>query len=250
MAGVEDNPRSDPIALSSFATTHWSLVLAAGQRAQPDADRALATLCQSYWFPLYAYVRRRTVDVHEAQDLVQGFFTRLLEKDLLAVVQPQRGRFRAFLLTALKHYQQNEWAKGRAQKRQAGRAALALDFASGETRYCREPSHDLTAERLYERQWALTLLDRVLGLLRAEYQAARKENQFDRLKAFLGADRSEASYAAVAGDLGLTEGAAKVAAHRLRKRYRELLRAELAQAVADPAEVDDEIRHLFTALGG
>lgn len=209
----------------------------------------MATLCQTYWFPLYAYVRRRTPDVHEAQDLVQSFFVRLLEKDLLAVADPERGRFRAFLLTALKHFLTNEWAKDRTQKRGGGRNALALDFDSGESRYNSEPAHDLTAERLFEQQWALTLLDRTLGMLRAEYAAAGKEQQFDHLKHFLRADRGESSYSGAAQALGITEGGAKVAAHRLRKRYRELLRSELAQTVAEPVEVDDEIRHLFTALG-
>lgn len=247
MPETDDHPPLDSPA--SFVTTHWSLVLAAGRRAQPDADQALASLCQSYWFPLYAYVRRRTADVHEAQDLVQGFFTRLLEKDLLAVADPERGRFRAFLLTALKHFLANEWSKEQAQKRGGGQVALALDFDSGESRYSLEPAHDLTAERLYEKQWVLTLLDRVLASLRAECQAAGKEAQFQLLKPFLGGGRGEGSYAAVARDLGMTEGAVKTAAHRLRQRYRELLRSELAQTVAHPADVDDEIRYLFTALG-
>jgi RNA polymerase sigma-70 factor (ECF subfamily) len=233
----------------SFATTHWSLVLAVGRKSQPDADRALAALCQTYWYPLYAYARRQTADVHDAQDVIQSFFARLLEKDLLAVAHPERGRFRSFLLTALKHFLLNEWAKDGAQKRGGGRVALSLDFDSGESRYHLEPAHDLAADKLYERQWALTLLDRVLGLLRTEYSAAGKEALFLRLKDFIGAARGEAWYREAAGDLGITEGAARVAAHRLRQRYREILRAELAQTVADPAELDDEIRHLFAALG-
>jgi RNA polymerase sigma-70 factor (ECF subfamily) len=231
-----------------FATTCWSVVLAAGHRSSPDSQRALAALCQSYWYPLYAYVRRRVADVHEAQDLTQEFFSRLLEKDVLAVAQPERGRFRAFLLTALKNFLANEWDKSRAQKRGGGQPVWSLDFASGESRYGMEPAHTTTAERLYERQWTLGLLARVLSQLRAEYAANGKEQLFESLKGFLMGDSESASYDDAGHALGLSAGAVRVAAHRFRQRYRQLLRAEVAQTVADPSEIDDEIRRLFASL--
>lgn len=234
---------------SGFATTHWSIVLGAGRSNQNDADRALATLCKNYWFPLYAYARRRVRDATEAQDLTQEFFARLLEKDILAGASPDRGRFRSFLLTAMKNFLTNEWNKARTQKRGGTRPVLSLDFNSGDSRYGLEPGHDLTPERLYERKWALTLLDRVLSQLRDEYQAADKPKHYELLQPFIGGNRSDASYSEVAQALEMSEGAAKVAAHRLRKRYRDLLRCELAQTVADSADIDDEISWLFQALG-
>jgi RNA polymerase sigma factor (sigma-70 family) len=232
-----------------FATTHWSVVLEAGRTHRPDADRSLTALCESYWYPLYAYVRRRVKDPGEAQDLTQEFFARLLEKDLLASATPDRGRFRSFLLTAMKHFLANEWNKAHTQKRGGRRLVLSLDFDSGDSRYGLEPAHELTPERLYERKWALTLLDRVLGRLREEYQARGKAAHFERLRPFISGSRTEAAYADAAQELGVSAGAAKVAAHRLRKRYRDLLRDELAQTVADPADIDDEIAWLFQALG-
>jgi RNA polymerase sigma-70 factor (ECF subfamily) len=198
---------------------------------------------------LYAYVRRRVKDVSEAQDLTQEFFARLLEKDLLAAATPERGRFRSFLLTAMKNFLANEWHKAHAQKRGGRRPVLSLDFDSGDSRYAQEPSHDLTPERLYERKWALTLLDRVLRRLREEYRSENKAAHFELLRPFLGGNRAEVAYADVAQQLGMSQGAAKVAAHRLRKRYRNLLRDELAQTVADPADIDDEIAWLFQVLG-
>ena len=234
---------------SEFASTRWSLVIAAGRRSSPEAAGALESLCRTYWFPLYAYVRRRVPDRHEAQDLTQEFFSRLLELNHFAVADPERGRFRAFLLTALKHFLTNEWEKSRALKRGGGRAPLSLDFDSGESRLSLEPANDQTPERLFDRQWAITLLDQVLIRLQTERDAAGKGRQFETLKQFLTGGREEASYANVAAELGMSAGAVKVAAHRLRQRYRELLRAEVAQTVAAPEEVDDEIRRLFEALG-
>lgn len=240
------------MALSSegsarFATTHWSLVLAAGRRSSPDASRALAELCQRYWYPLYLYVRRRVNHLHEARDLTQEFFARLLEKQALARADPERGRFRSFLLTALQHFLVNEWEKARAQKRGGGRVRLALDFDAKDAQASFEPAHDWTAERIYERQWALTLLDQVLGKLRREYADGNKLRLFDELKPFLAGESKRIRYADAARSLNLSEGAVRVAAHRLRKRYRELLREEVAQTVADDAEVEDEIRALFAA---
>jgi RNA polymerase sigma factor (sigma-70 family) len=232
---------------AQFATTHWSLVLAAGHRSLPASDQALAALCRAYWYPLYAYARRRLGDEGRAQDLTQDFFARLLEKNLLASAQPERGHFRAFLLTAFKNFLANESEKVRAEKRGGGRVFLPLDFHAGDSRYNLEPAHAWTAERLFERQWALTLLEQVLAALRAEYVADAKEELFDRLKVYLTGETA-ASYAALAPALGMSEGAIKVAVHRLRERYRALLRWEVAQTVADSAEVDDEIRRLFDAL--
>jgi len=237
-----------PAPSAGFATTHWSLVLQAGHKPQQAADQALATLCQNYWYPLYAYVRRHVKDTSEAHDLTQEFFARLLEKDLLALATPERGRFRSFLLTALKNFLANEWNKAHARKRGGTRPTLSLDLDAGDSRYCLEPSHELTPERLYERKWALTLLDRVLDRLREEYAAGGKGEQLACLAPFLGGNPAEATYADVAKELGMTAGAAKVAAHRMRKRYRDLLRNELAQTVADPADIDDEINRLFQVL--
>ncbi len=234
----------------SFATTHWSIVLEAGRGQQADADAALAELCQKYWLPLYAYVRRRVHDTNEAQDLTQEFFARLLEKDILAEANPDRGRFRSFLLTAMQNFLTNEWRKAQATKRGGGVQLLSLDFTVGDSKLHFEPGHHWTAERIFERNWGITLLDHVLARLRDEYAVAGKENLFDALRPFISSNREEGSFVALGEQLSMTEGAAKVAAHRLRKRYRELLRAELAQTVADPADVDAEIAWLFNALGG
>lgn len=236
-----------------FATTRWSLVLQAKDKAAPQARAALADLCKAYWYPLYAFVRKRSRDGHEAQDRTQGFFVRLLEQDFLDDVVPERGRFRAFLLAAIKHFIANEIDRERAIKR-GGRhrigslAAAAFDWESGESRYLTDPSHDLTAERLFERQWALALLERVLNRLRDEHQAAGKLGQFETLQPFLSLARDTANYAEAARQLDTTEVAARVAAHRLRKRYRQLLRDEIAHTVATSDEIEDEIRHLFEVL--
>jgi RNA polymerase sigma-70 factor (ECF subfamily) len=196
---------------------------------------------------LYAYARRRLGHVQEAQDLTQDFFARLLEKNMLASAQPERGRFRAFLLTAFKNFLTNEGAKARAHKRGGSQAPLPLDFQAGDSRYALEPAHDWTPERLFERQWALTLLQQVLGNLRSDFAKAGKEKHFDHLKVHLTGEAT-ASYADLGAELDMSEGAVKVAVHRLRSRYRELLRREVAQTLAAPEDVDDEIRRLFEAL--
>jgi RNA polymerase sigma factor (sigma-70 family) len=225
-----------------FATTRWSLVAA----AQHQADAALADLCRLYWYPLYAYVRRRGHDAAEAEDLTQGFFARLLEKNGLASVTPDRGRFRSFLLTACQNFLANEHERANALKRGGGRV-VSLDDA--DTRYRREPDHGETPERLFERRWALELLDQALRRLRDEYQKKGKAQLFDALKGTLAGGGS-APYAELAATLGLTEGAVKATVHRLRGRYAELLREEIGETVAAPAEIDDEVRALFRALGG
>lgn len=238
---------SDP-AQKQFQTTHWSLVVRAADPDQPHVKEALAALCEKYWYPLYAYARRRVPDLHEAQDLTQAFFACLLEKDLLATASQERGRFRTFLLTALQHFIVNEWHKARAEKRGGDRTLLSLDFEAGDSRFRLEPSIALTAERLFERQWAMTLLDRGLARLRETYHAAGEADRFERLQPFIGGHRPEESFADVAAELGLTAGAAKVAAHRLRKQYREILRDELAQTVESESEIDNEIAWLFRVL--
>jgi RNA polymerase sigma-70 factor (ECF subfamily) len=233
-----------------FQTTHWSLVLRAAHRVDRDADAALAALCERYWFPLYAYVRRRVADAHDAQDSTQEFFTRLMEKQYLAVADPQRGKFRCFLLAALKHFLANEWKRGHARKRGGRVRRLSLDLESGESRLRLEPSHGLTPDRLFERQWVLTLLDLVMGRLQGEYEASGKAEHFQRLNGVLTGDRQRLPYPALAAELGMSEEAVRQAASRLRKRYRELLREEIAQTVAEPGDVDDEIRGLFEVLAG
>ena len=230
----------------SFTTTHWSLVLAAGHGSRPDAATALATLCETYWYPLYYYVRRRGYRAEEAQDLTQEFFVKLLEKGYLKVADPDRGRFRSFLLASLNHFLANEWDRARARKR--GGKVLSLDIEGAESRYSLDPADDLTAEKLFERRWAMTLLDLVLARLREEFAREGRERVFERLKDFLGGAAAEAPYRQAAADLDMTEAAVKMAVHRLRRQYRRLLRAQIAQTVVSPEEIDDEIRHLFAAL--
>lgn len=232
-----------------FRTTRWSVIAAARMGGDSLAARAaLESLCRDYWYPLYAFVRRKGHDPAEAEDLVQGFFARLLEKGDLAAVDPRKGRFRSFLLASCTHYLANRADHERALKRGGGRTPLAIDRDDGEGRYAREPWHDLTAERLFERQWTLTLLDRVLARLQAEQVSAGRSRQFDALRPALLGGGDRAPFAAIAAGLGTTEEAARAAASRLRRRYRELLREEVAGTLGDPAAVDDEIRSLFAAL--
>ena len=233
-----------------FATTHWSVVLAAGQAVSRESRGALESLCEMYWFPVYTYVRRLVPCVEDAQDITQGFFTHLLDKDAIGKADPARGRFRAFLLTALKNYIANERDKMRAEKRGGGKNVLSLDFGSGESRYqVDEPSHELTPEKLFERRWVMTLLDQVLESLRTELSAAGKKPQFEQFKGALVGEITSSGYEQAAAALGITAAAAKQAAYRLRKRYRELFRLEVARTVADNADVDDEIGRLLGILG-
>jgi RNA polymerase sigma-70 factor (ECF subfamily) len=233
---------------AGFAATRWSVVLAAAQgKRTPAAATAMEELCRAYWYPLYAFIRRRGYESHEAEDLAQGFFARLLEKRALQDVDPQKGKFRAFLLAALKHFLANERDRAQAQKRGGAHTLLQLDSLDGETRYRLEPAHDATPEKLFERQWALTVLHQVLARLQAEAEADGKAATFASLKGFLVGDRSQ-THAAAGAALGLSEGAVKVAVHRLRRRYRELLREEIAHTVADPADVDEEIQYLRRCL--
>ncbi len=236
-----------PLPDRGFATTRWSLVAAAGRPTSPEAGRALEALCGAYWYPLYAHARRRGLDADLAQDRTQAFFARLLEKGDLAVADRARGRFRSFLLAAFEHFLANARDYDHAAIRGGGRPSLSLDFAAGESRLGLEPSHETTPERIFDRQWALTLLDRALARLRDEYHAAGKGPLFDALTPSLAGDRGT-PYVEVAARLGMTEGAVKVAAHRLRARGRDLVRDEIAQTVASPDEIDDELGQLFAAL--
>ncbi len=245
----DESHNSDMVQPVKFGSTHWSVVLEAAHASSPHSHEALSTLCETYWYPLYAYVRRRVRDVDEAQDMTQEFFARLLEKEYLEQAAPERGRFRSFLLTVFKHFLANEWSKAKAQKRGGGQAPISLDLASVESRFALEPSHDVTPERLYDKQWAVTLIDHVLGVLRDEMVRAGKEDYFQRLKGFIIHQGQSESCACVAAQLGMSEGAVRVAVHRMRQRYRALLRNEIAQTVTTQAEIDDEIRSLFTSLG-
>jgi RNA polymerase sigma-70 factor (ECF subfamily) len=237
-----------PAAGRHFATTRWSVVAAAGQGPSPQAREALATLCQAYWYPLYAYARRHLGSAHDAQDMTQAFFAELLEKHYLQAADPRRGRFRSFLLTAFKHFLSKECERAGALKRGGGRAPLPLDLQDGERRYGMEPVDPATPETLYERRWALAILEQTLARLRQEMAGAGKERLFDCLKGALAGEGLQGSYAQVAAELGTSEQAVKVAVYRLRRRYQELLRAEIAQTVASPEEVDEELRDLFAAV--
>jgi RNA polymerase sigma-70 factor (ECF subfamily) len=231
--------------VAAFASTRWSLVL----RAQGGEGEALEALCRGYWYPLYAFVRRRGHDAEASRDLTQEFFARLLEKRVLDGFDRARGRFRTFLLAALTHFLANQRDRDRAEKRGGGVAPLSLDFPSGEDRYLHEPRSDLDPERLYERRFALAVIERAMARLRDESARAGQGARLERLKGFL-AGGDEGGYAALAAELGMTEGAVKVAVHRLRRRHRELLRAEVADLVDDPAAVDEELDALLGALRG
>ncbi|MEN8149235.1 MAG: sigma-70 family RNA polymerase sigma factor [Planctomycetota bacterium] len=224
----------------AFRTTRWSIVLGAGRAS----GTALTDLCEAYWYPLYAYARRRGHSAETAEDLTQGFFAELLEKNWVVAADREKGRFRAFLLTAFKRHIGHEREKARAKKRGGDRARLSLDFEDGERRYSFEPTHEATPERIFERRWALTLLGRVLDGLAAETDA----DLFAALRPHLTGEPAEETYREIALRLGMSEGGVKTAAHRLRARYRERLRGEIADTVSDPADVEDEIRALMEAL--
>lgn len=231
---------------SQFPTTRWTLVIAAGHPHRKEARSALVSLCENYWYPLYAFLRRGGYPPDRAQDLTQEFFVRVLEGRYLDRADPQKGRFRSFILTSLKFFVADEEDRRRAYKRGGG-AVVPLEFSSGEERYQREPAHDETPERIFERRWALSVLDRVVEKLRDEFVHHGRPEQFERLKVFL-LGQADAPYAAFAREMNTSEGALKVAIHRLRKRYRELFRQEIADTVADPSEVESELRYLAAVL--
>ena len=249
--------RSDsrrPAGKRQFATTQWSIVLSAGACVGEESEdgaaaAALAMLCEDYWYPLYTYIRRRGYGVADAQDLTQAFFVRLLEKESLRIADPQRGRFRSFLLASLDHFLANEYDRTQAKKRGGGRQRISLDLAAGESRLDLMPVDHLTPERAFEKNWALTLLEVVVCRLQAEFEAGGKGWQFELLRDSLTGDRERLDYKTIAAELHITAESARQNAHRLRKRYRELLREEVARTVAAEGDVDEELASLLAALG-
>ena len=233
-----------------FATTHWTVVLAAGQRHTPQSDHALEELCRTYWFPLYAYVRRRSHNKEDAEDSVQAFFARFLAKNYLAGLSAERGRFRAFLLASLKHFLINEWKKSQRLKRGGGEKNLSLDWQTADTKFQVASTSEPSPDKAFDREWALALLAKVIERLQKECAAGGKAKLFEQLKTFLMAGKGESAQSETAKILGMEEGAVRVAIHRLRKRYRQLLRDEISQTLTDPAQVDEEMRALFGAFGG
>ena len=243
-------PPSRSAAQPVFATTHWSLVLRAGRRDTARARAALEKLCETYWYPLYAHVRRRGHPPEDAKDLTQAFFLRLLEQQSLANANPELGRFRSFLLGALNHFLISEWKKARTKRHGGGRPMLSLDWAAAERRFDLEPADYTTPDKAFDKQWATALLEAVLRQLEKEYQCEGRWELFQALKQTLTGSRESQPYASLAGQVGLNEGALRVAVHRLRKRYRALLRAEIAHTVTSPEEVKEELTHLFRTMAG
>jgi RNA polymerase sigma-70 factor (ECF subfamily) len=242
---------SDEIAAGGrrrFATTRWSLVLAAGGDPSEHADRALSELCADYWYPLYAYVRRRGYEAEDARDLTQAFFARLLEKRRLRAADPARGRFRSFLLASMKNFLTSEWRRQATLKRGAGVEILRIDYEGAEARYRVEPAHSLTPEAIYERRWALALLDRAIDDLRSSYTRRGKTELFDALKGHLGGDADAAPFSELSRRLGQSEGALRTALFRLRARWRDRLRELVAETVQEGDTIDDELHRLLAAL--
>jgi len=223
-------------------------VLAAGNRSTPQSDDALEELCRTYWFPLYAYVRRRGRTKEDAEDLIQAFFAAFLAKNYLEKLSAERGRFRAFLLASLKHFLANEWDKSQRQKRGGGQTLLSLDWQTADAQFQIAAVNEPSPDKAFDREWAVALLAKVIERLRAECDSNGRPKQFEQLKIFLTAGKGALSHADAAKVLGMDEGAVRVAVHRLRKRYRQLLRDEIAQTLADDADVDEEMRALFAAF--
>lgn len=235
-------------AVGSFPTTHWSLVTAAGMAESSRAAEALARLCGSYWYPVYAYVRGEGHDPHTAQDFTQEFFARLIERNFVSAAAQEKGRFRSFLLVALKRFLVNEWERTNAQKRGGSVVFVPLEPDDAEKRYQEEPADELSADRIYERRWALALLDDVMGTLRREYADSGRAELFDLLKVFLCGENSPLTQVEIGRRLGLSESAVKSSVHRMRQHYRELLREHVAQTLVSRMDIEDELRHLLTVL--
>ncbi len=242
-SGVTAQPRV-------FATTHWSVVLAAGGADTPQPSAALEKLCRAYWYPLYAHIRRRGYSEEEAQDLTQELFKRLLERQFLSGLLREGGRFRSFLLTALNHFLAEHWQRSQAQKRGGGQPIISIDAQTAEEQYRLEPRDERTPETIYEYRWAMALLDQVLCRLQQEFSEAGKDELFNQLRTYLVEGATEMSYAEGSRRLGMSEEALRKAVQRLRKRYQELFRQEIAHTVTSPAEVEDELRHLQTVMRG
>ncbi|HUC84861.1 MAG TPA: sigma-70 family RNA polymerase sigma factor [Candidatus Acidoferrales bacterium] len=250
MAAIEIDSSAPGRPQAVFVTTHWSIVLSAQEGDSPRRSVAMEELCRSYWYPLYAYVRRHGYSVEDAQDLTQEFFARLLARNWVGSANPAKGRFRTFLLTAMNHFLADQWDRLKAQKRGGGQQTLSLDVATAETRFQMEPADPLTPEKNYERRWAQTVLETVFEKLRRAYAAEGKAALFDELKGSLTQARAAVPYQELATRLQVTEGALRAAVHRLRQRYRELLRTEVAHTVAGADEVEEELQYLFRALRG
>ena len=241
-------PLVPTVTSDTFATTRWTLVLTAGGDGSSQSRNAMAELCALYWYPLYAFIRRKGHDPDRAQDLTQGFFARLLERNIVQTADRQRGRFRAYLLGALQHFLADERDREHALKRGGGHVTISRDLETAEQRYALEPAHDLTPERLFDRRWASTVIALVMAELRRQFVAEGKADLFERLKPFLVSDPSDATQAQAATELGISPGAARVALHRMRRRYGELLREQIAETVSSPDQIDEEIRDLFAAI--
>jgi len=248
MSNWQPDNQVPPALPREFTTTHWSAVLLAGGERSAEADRALEDLCRAYWYPLYAYVRRQGYSSEDAQDLVQDFFARLLKRNYLRLADRNRGHFRTFMLTSLKHFLINEWSKANRGKRGGGQKVLSLDEEMAESRFAAEPAVDRPPDTLYDSGWAAILLDRALTALHTEFEQSGKQDLFNSLKVFVWGEKNAMSYAAIGEQLGMTGGAVKVAVHRLRQRYGELLRAEVAQTVTTTVEVDEELRYLISVI--
>jgi RNA polymerase sigma factor (sigma-70 family) len=246
--GGDHSSQSSQAPGDVFATTHWTVVLAAGRRSTPQSNLALEELCRVYWFPLYAYVRRRGYAKEDAEDLTQAFFARFLAKNYLAGLSAERGRFRAFLLASLKHFLINDWKKSQRQKRGGGEAPLSLDWQTADTKFQVAATNEPSPDKAFDREWAVALLAQVIARLQKECAADGKARQFERLKIYLTANTDDEGQVEAAKALGMEAGAVRVAIHRLRKRYRQLLRDEIAQTLADAADVDEEMRALFGAF--
>ncbi len=231
-----------------FATTHWSVVLAAGKSSSPDQKQALETLCRGYWFPLYAYLRQRGYSTHQAEDYTQAFFTHILEKHDLQTADPKYGKFRSFLLIRLKYFLSDERDRAKAKKRGGGRKIICLGFQNAEDQYTLEPADQLSPEKLFEKSWALTVLERTMERLENEMAKKDKKKLFEHLKIYLTTEKDIIPYRNMAKKLKMAEGSVRVTVHRLRRRYRKILRDEIAQTVADEDQIDEEMGHLFDAL--
>jgi len=251
-SSMHQKPAKDEAATASsphwFRTTHWSLVALAGEADSPQATAALEKLCQTYWLPLYSYIRRQGYGPHDAQDLAQGFFARLLRMKSLASVGPQKGKFRTFLLAGLNHFLSDERDHARAEKRGGGKNLISLDATSAEERYLEVPAPELTPEKLFDRRWALTVMEQALGRLRKEYGTAGNAALFEQLRGFLSREAGPGEYESSGQKLGISPGGMAVAVHRLRRRYRECVRFELSQTVTSREDLELEMKYLFEAL--